>query len=133
MQIYGSEAALCYNLDHSPQTLRQLISLMAVSLGQLEESPGSSFLLLFHIICLAITSSLPWTWGIITIFQYKDSRGERERGASLAWRLFSAPCCEEGTDRTSYRSSPDTNDCSTLARDLGQNCTACRRTHSKWA
>lgn len=57
-----------------------------VSLGQLEESPGSAFLLLFHIICLAITASLPWTWGIITIFQFKDSRGQRGReDKGLVW------------------------------------------------
>ncbi len=60
---------------------------MAVSLGQREESHGSSFLLLFHIICLAITASLPWTRGIITIFQYKDSRREK-RESCVAWRLF---------------------------------------------
>lgn len=53
-----------------------------MSLGQLEESPGRSFLLLFHIICLAITASLLWTRGIITIFQFKDSSWERE---GLVW------------------------------------------------
>lgn len=83
-----------------------------MSLGQLEESPGSGFLLLFHIICLAITASLPWTRGIITIFQFKESRDERT--GSFWLEIVSAPCCEEGSDRTRYRSSPDTNYCLTL-------------------
>lgn len=79
----------------------------SVSLDQLEESLGSAFLLLFHIICLAITAILPWAEGIITIFQFKDSRIHRE---GLVWLSDCfASCCEEGTDRTTYRSSYGTN------------------------
>lgn len=77
----------------------QLVSLMAVSPSWQEEPPGSGFLLLFHIICLDITATLPATRGIITIFQYKKGRTGRQ--ACSAWSLLVAPCCEEHTNKMS--------------------------------
>lgn len=64
----------------------QLVSLMAVSPSWQEEPPGSGFLLLFHIICLDITATLPGTRGIITIFQYKRAgQGERLVQHGVCW------------------------------------------------